>query len=66
MITQVRHACVVGSLRNSHCDTVCLPCRDIFGCGHTHVMVFVHKLKFQIVDFPDGMPGDVGITLKWA
>ena len=25
-----------------------------------------YKLKFQIVDFPDGMPGDVGITLKWA
>jgi len=25
-----------------------------------------YKLKLQIVDFPDGMPGDVGITLKWA
>jgi hypothetical protein len=25
-----------------------------------------YKLRFQIVDFPDGMPGDVGITLKWA
>jgi hypothetical protein len=25
-----------------------------------------YKLKVQIVDFPDGMPGDVGITLKWA
>ena len=25
-----------------------------------------YKLKFQIVDFPGGMPGDVGITLKWA
>jgi hypothetical protein len=25
-----------------------------------------YKVKFQIVDFPDGMPGDVGITLKWA
>jgi hypothetical protein len=24
-----------------------------------------YKLKVQIVDFPDGMPGDVGITLKW-
>ena len=23
-----------------------------------------YKLKVQIVDFPDGMPGDVGITLK--
>jgi hypothetical protein len=25
-----------------------------------------YKIKFQIVDFPDGMPGDVGITLKWV
>jgi hypothetical protein len=25
-----------------------------------------YKIKFQIVDFPDGVPGDVGITLKWA
>jgi hypothetical protein len=25
-----------------------------------------YKLKVQIVDFPDGMPGDVGISLKWA
>jgi hypothetical protein len=25
-----------------------------------------YKLKVQIVDFPGGMPGDVGIMLKWA
>ena len=25
-----------------------------------------YKVKYQIVDFPDGLPGDVGITLKWA
>jgi hypothetical protein len=25
-----------------------------------------YKLKVQIVDWPDGMPGDIGITLKWA
>lgn len=25
-----------------------------------------YKLRVQIVDFPGGMPGDVGITLKWA
>jgi hypothetical protein len=25
-----------------------------------------HKLRVQIIDFPGGMPGDVGITLKWA
>jgi molybdopterin-biosynthesis enzyme MoeA-like protein len=25
-----------------------------------------YKLKVQIVDWPGGMPGDVGITLKWS
>jgi hypothetical protein len=25
-----------------------------------------YKLRFQIIDWPDGLPGDVGITLKWA
>ncbi len=25
-----------------------------------------YKLQFQIVDFPGGVPGDVGITLKWG
>jgi hypothetical protein len=25
-----------------------------------------YKIKFQIIDFPGGMPGDIGITLKWV
>lgn len=25
-----------------------------------------YKLHAQIVDFPDGVPGDIGITLKWG
>lgn len=25
-----------------------------------------YKLKLQIVDFPGGMPGDVGISLSWS
>jgi hypothetical protein len=24
-----------------------------------------YKVKFEIVDFPNGMPGDVGISLRW-
>ena len=24
-----------------------------------------YKLKVEIIDFPGGMPGDVGMTLKW-
>ena len=25
-----------------------------------------YKLKAQIVDFPGGLPGDIGMTLSWA
>jgi hypothetical protein len=25
-----------------------------------------YRLTYQIVDFPGGMPGDVGVTLKWG
>jgi hypothetical protein len=25
-----------------------------------------YKLKVQIVDYPDGMPGDIGMTLSWV
>jgi hypothetical protein len=24
-----------------------------------------YKVRFQVVDFPDGMPGDIGVTLSW-
>ena len=24
-----------------------------------------YKLRYQIVDFPNGMPGEVGVTLSW-
>ena len=25
-----------------------------------------YKLRVQIVDFPGGMPGDIGMTLSWG
>lgn len=25
-----------------------------------------YKIRFQIVSWPEGMPGDIGITLKWG
>jgi hypothetical protein len=25
-----------------------------------------YKLKVEVVDFPGGMPGDIGMTLKWG
>ena len=31
-----------------------------------HLKPHGYKLKVQIVDFPGGMPGDVGMTLSWG
>jgi hypothetical protein len=25
-----------------------------------------YKLRYEIIDFPGGIPGDIGITLKWG
>jgi hypothetical protein len=25
-----------------------------------------YRLRVEIVDFPGGMPGDIGMTLKWG
>lgn len=25
-----------------------------------------YKLRYEIIDFPGGMPGDIGITLQWS
>jgi hypothetical protein len=25
-----------------------------------------YKLQFQVIEFPGGVPGDIGITLKWS
>jgi hypothetical protein len=31
-----------------------------------HLKARGYRLKCQIVDFPGGMPGDIGITLSWG
>jgi hypothetical protein len=25
-----------------------------------------HHIRYEIIDYPSGMPGDVGIILSWA
>jgi hypothetical protein len=39
--------------------------KELFVFWEQHLKPRGHKIKFQIVDFPNGMPGDVGISLKW-
>jgi len=39
--------------------------KEIYTLWHRHFRSRGYKLKVQIVDFPNGMPGDVGMFLAW-
>jgi hypothetical protein len=39
--------------------------REIYEFWHRRLRPLGYKLRVQIVDFSGGVPGDVGITLKW-
>ena len=40
--------------------------KELFEFWQKHLQPRGYKIKYQIVDFPNGMPGDVGITLSWS
>ena len=40
--------------------------KEMYEFWHRQLRPLGYKLRVQIIDFPGGMPGDVGITLKWA
>ena len=40
--------------------------KEIYGLWERHFRARGYKLKAEIVSFPNGMPGDVGMTLKWS
>ena len=40
--------------------------KEIYQLWDRHFRSRGYKLKAEIVSFPNGMPGDVGITLKWG
>lgn len=39
--------------------------KEIFEFWHRRLRPLGYKLRVQIIDFSGGVPGDVGITLKW-
>jgi len=39
--------------------------KELYEFWGKHLRPRGYKLKMQIVDFPGGMPGDVGVTLSW-
>lgn len=40
--------------------------KELFGFWKTHLASRGYRLKFQIADWPNGMPGDVSCTLSWG
>jgi hypothetical protein len=40
--------------------------KEIYQLWYRHLRAKGYKLRVQIVDFPKGMPGDVGVTLSWG
>jgi len=40
--------------------------REIYLLWERHFRERGYKLKVEIIDFPGGMPGDVGMSLKWG
>jgi hypothetical protein len=40
--------------------------RELYVFWKAHLQPRGYRVKFQIVDWPDGMPGDIGITLSWG
>ncbi len=40
--------------------------QELYGFWEKYLRPRGYRLKVQIVDFPGGLPGDVGVTLCWA
>ena len=40
--------------------------RELFEFWKTHLQPRGYRVKYQIADWPNGMPGDVSITLSWS
>lgn len=39
---------------------------EIFRLWSDHLKPRGYRIKYQIIDFPGGMPGDIGIVLAWG
>jgi hypothetical protein len=40
--------------------------KELFDFFEKHLKPRGYHVAYQIVDFPGGIPGDVGVTLKWS
>src|SRR5215475_6487974 len=39
---------------------------EIFQLWSDHLKPRGYRIKYQIIDFPGGVPGDIGVTISWG
>ena len=39
--------------------------KEIYQLWQDHLQPRGYKIRYQIIEFPRGMPGDIGVTLSW-
>jgi hypothetical protein len=39
--------------------------KEVYNLWRDHLREKGYKIRYQILEFPGGMPGDIGITLSW-
>jgi len=40
--------------------------KEIFQLWTDHLKPRGYRIAYQVIDFPGGMPGDIGVTLSWG
>jgi len=40
--------------------------KELIEFWQKHLKSRGYRIRFQVVDFPNGMPGDIGVTLAWG
>jgi hypothetical protein len=40
--------------------------REIYRLWVQHLQPRGYRIRYQIIDFPGGMPGDIGVTVSWG
>jgi len=40
--------------------------KEVYQLWHDYLRPRGYKIKFEIIDWPGGLPGDIGVTLVWG
>jgi len=40
--------------------------KEVYQLWYDYLRPRGYKIKFQVIDWPGGMPGDIGVTLSWG